>query len=439
MFKRLSRFFKVDLWHVQVQTLPKWQALIIRLIRVISLTIQGFTTSQIQQGSASLTYYSLLTIVPLIALLIAIARVFLIETTFESWLLQKFANQGEIVRKILDFATISFKQASQGIIAGVGIGLLFWSSIKILINLEKAMNQIWDVRKGRPLARRFTDYLTLLIMAPFIIFLTSGLNVYLAVGFAELGKESTLLKELGHIILPLVQLIIPFFITGLLWTFLYIFIPNTPVRFLPAFFAGFITSLVYQLVQWIYYKLQIGVVSYNAVYGTFAAIPLFLIWLHLSWIITLLGAKIAFAIQNVDAYEYISEKSHLNHKFRTICCLIIAHHCIKKFNLGEPPPTPIEASNSLSIPHSLTNYLLFQLAEAGILSEVKRKKTQELAFQPARSTETLTIKQVIDMINTKGEEISLPPSHEFKVILESMNKFSSAIEQSDGNILLKDL
>lgn len=437
MLANLMQFFKKDIWHVQISTLPKWKSLLYRFLRIVLLTSQGFTKSQIQQGASALTYYSLLAVVPIIALLIGIARGFLLEQKFESWMLLHFSEQVEAIKRIFSFANESLQKASGGVIAGIGVALLLWSAIKILLNIEFVMNQIWEVTQGRSLARRFTDYLAVLFLAPLIILVTSGVTGYLSALFATL-RHARLLEPIAPLLVPLLS-VVSFLLTSLLFTFLYIFMPNTRVKFLPALLAGIFTGIIYQLLQWLYLYFQIGVASYNAIYGTFAALPLFLIWLNLSWVIILLGAKFCFAVQNVDAYEFISEDHHLSDKFRMICSLRIAHLCIRKFIAEEPPPTALEISNLLSIPLHLAHQLIVQLLVAKVIAEVKRDSDQEESYLPARSVDRLTIKRVIDMINEAGEVIPLPPSHELTLILKSLEKFSVAIEKSDGNLLLKDI
>ena len=433
----IQDFLTQDIWQVQITTLPPWKRFGYRVLRTLMLISQGFTKNQIQQGASALTYYSMLSVVPIIALLIGIARGFLFEQSLEAWLLERFADQKLIIGQLFKFAGESLQAANGGIIAGVGIALLVWSAINILTNIELVMNQIWEVREGRSLARRFTDYLAMLFLAPILIFLASGLTGYLSALVSAVHK-GTLFDQIAPFLIPALSLV-SVLLSALLFTFLYIFMPNTRVRFLPALFAGIFTAVIYQILQWFYFYFQIGVASYNAIYGTFAAIPLFLIWLHLSWVMILLGAKLCFAIQNVDAFEFMSEHIHLSHRFRLVCSLRLAQYCVKKFMREESPPSALELSNRLAIPMPLTNRLLFQLEKAEVLVKVKRDHDQEEAYLPGRSPETLTIKRTIDMINERGEVIPLSPSHELTLILKNLEKFGVAMEESDANILLKDI
>ncbi len=434
---KLAPFLKKEIWHVQLTKLPKWKAYCYRFLRILLLIHRGFTKSQITQGASSLTYYSLLAVVPIIAMLIGVARGFEFEKTLEAWLLRQFSEQQEIIKNIFKFANTSLQQANGGVIAGIGILILIWSAINILMNIEYVMNRIWEIDKGRSLKKQMIDYMAMLFLAPLVIFLSSGLPGYISAFIAVLKKG----KVLADILPFLIFLVnaFSFFLNALVFTFIYIFIPNTRVRFTPALIAGIFTAFFYQVIQWIYFYFQIGVSEYNAIYGTFAAFPLFLIWLHLSWVIVLLGAKLSFSIQNVDSYEFITEEVKLSRKIRMICALRIAHLCIKAFDRELTPPSAIEISNNLSIPLMLVRQLLQQLIRAKILIEVKRGQDQEECYQPALSIERLTIKKVIDMLNESGETIPLPPSHEVSQILDSLKKFSAAIESSDGNILLRNI
>lgn len=426
-----------DIWRVDLSSVSKGRALWIRFLRTLILISQGFTKSQIQQGASTLTYYSLLGLVPFIALLLGISRGFNIEGALKEWILKRFIEQKEVMLQLFDFAESSLKTAHQGIIAGAGILLLLWAGIKIFLYIETVMNTIWEVSEGRKFARRFTDYLAMMFLCPLFIFLASGITVYLSGSVATLTEE-TIFSTISPLLFSFLNLI-PVVLTCLLFTFLYIFMPNTHVRFFPALWAGLIAGSLYQIIQWVYLYFQIGVSSYNAIYGTFAALPLFLIWIHLSWVIILLGAKMTFAFQNVHAFDFLSEDVPLSNRFRTLLSLRITHLIVKDFCNVIPPPSPIEISNKLSIPLPLVGHLLHELTTAGVLSEVKRDTDEDSGYQPARNVDQLTIKSVIDMINTRGEEILLPSSPELELILNSLDKFDCEMSKSDGNVLLKNI
>lgn len=436
MKKKWEHLLSLPYWY-QLALKSKKRTLSQTLLRILLLTQQGFTKSQITQGASTLTYYTLLALVPLFALMLGIARGFLYEQTFEGWLLD-YSSQDEVVKQILQFASASLSQASKGVIAGVGVFLFLWSGIKILTHLENVMNQIWEVRGKRTFANRFSNYLALLLLAPLIVLFTSGFTLYFYSLANSWTQEGNLLRDLGPLFIFIMNAL-PYLLTCLLLVFLYIMMPTTRVNFIPALIAGFVTGTLYQFFLWLYLYFQIGVSNYNAIYGTFAAFPLFLIWLQLSWVIVLLGAKISFAIQNREAFFYFREDMALSRRLITLQLLRMTHVCVKKFISGLPPPTPVEISNTLSIPLSLTAPLIRDLVNAGLLSETKRIKDQAIGFLPAIDVENLTIKRTLDMINSSGGEIPLPPSKDLLHIQKCLSKFDMALENSPANILLKEI
>ncbi|MFN0065825.1 MAG: YihY/virulence factor BrkB family protein [Chlamydiales bacterium] len=434
-----GHFFKHGVWRIRVHELKRSHAFWVRILRVLVLIGQGFTKSQVQIGASSLTFYSILSAVPLIAFFMGLAQGFLLKQTFQDWLLSRFDDQKEVVDKLIELGQASLQEAHRGVIIGVGAFVILWAGIRILIHLEIAMNRIWEVKQTRNLARRFSDYMALLFICPVFVMVTMSLTAYFSGSTVNLAGESTVMRYLEIVLLSLLNLI-PVVFGSILFTFIYIFIPNTRVSFLPALWAGVLTAVIYQLVQWAYIYFQLGVMRYSQIYGALAALPLFIIWLYLSWIVLLLGAKMSFAFQNVTAYEFMTEDIHLSNFFRQLLCLRIAHLTVKKFQNEENPPTMIEISNLLSIPLPLTAKLLHNLTDAKVLAEVKlHKKQQHTGFQPARSIDQLTIKRVIDMISHKGEEIPLPDSDDVEKILDSFDDFSALIDKSDKNYLLKDI
>ncbi|MCP5469857.1 MAG: YihY/virulence factor BrkB family protein [Chlamydiales bacterium] len=418
-----ERFFSHGVWRIRTEDLSKPKALGIRLLRILLLIGEGFTKSQVQVGAASLTFYSLLSTVPILTFFFGLARGFLLEKPFREWLIQRFDEQKVIVGQIAQLAQQSIAQGKEGVIIGSGLVLLLWAGIRILNHLEIAMNNIWEMRSGRSFARRFSDYLALFFICPIFVLISMSLTAFFT------GSTDPILQFLS----PLLNLI-PVLLLWVLFTFIYIFIPNVRVNFMSAFWAGMITAIIYQLVQWFYIYFQVGASHYSAVFGTLAALPLFLVWLYVSWIIVLMGAKITFAFQNVSAYEFMTEDIHLSHHFRHVLALRITHLCVKRFMKEEAPPTYVEISNLLAIPLPLVSRLVRHLLDSGVLVEVRRR---DPGFQPAKNIENLTIKSVLDMISFKGEEIPLPEGDDVEKILEYFDA-EAKMSESPANLKLKD-
>lgn len=432
-----NKFIKEDIWNIKTSELSAFKRFWIYFLRIFSVTQKIFYTTQLQQGAATLTYYTLLGFVPMLVILLGVARGFSQENIVVEALFQKFGTQQEVITQVIDIARNALSELNTGLVSTVGIIVLLWSVIRILKNLEISLNNIFDVKKRRSLIRQFSDYLAMILFSPIVFIIANTLSFIISAKVAAISKESVIFSEI-HPLLFVFYNILSFFLTSSLFTFIYIFMPNTRVRFLPALFAGFIASFVYQIVQIAYIALQIRVTQHNAIYGTFAAIPLFLMWTHLSWVILLLGAKVAFALQNIEAYELISDDFKLSQRFEKILSLRIIKLCVDKFLKSKPAPSVIEISKQLSIPLFITQQIIENLKEIKLISEVK-KSEDDLGYYPAIDPSNLTIKRVIDMIELKGEEPHISISSEYKTIIKSLEKFDRLIEKSDANLPIKDL
>lgn len=435
---KLFNYLKKEIWRIRVEDLPKRTALKVRISRIFMLISRSFTTKQVQQGASALTYYSLLSIVPILAFLIGIAKGLLVLPYLRSWLKSMFAGQELVIEKLIDFAHISLKQGGKGVVAGIGIFIVLWSAIRILIYIEFTMNKLWEVRARRALSRKFIDYLAILGLCPALLAISVILTAYVSTVVSDIGKDKGMLEDLGPVLFPLLNFL-PVALSWLFLTFLYSFVPNTYVKFRSAFYAAIISGTLYQALSWGYFYLQIGVSHYSTVYGTFAALPLFLIWVHLSWIIILMGSKIAFAFQNVKAYEFVSEEVVLSHQMILLLALRITHRCIKRFTSALSAQTSEDLSNELIIPLAVTQDLIYKLVDSGVLIAVKQEGERSTAYMPALAVDHLTIKQVIDMIEGCGESIPLAESPETEKIIQHMEEFSMLVENSDQNVLLKEI
>jgi membrane protein len=233
---------------------------------------------------------------------------------------------------------------------------------------------------------------------------------------------------------------IPYTLVWLLFTFMYIVMPNTKVDIRSAIFAGIIAGTCFQLVEWGYINFQIGVGRYNAIYGSFAALPLFLIWLQVSWLVVLFGAEISFAHQNVDRYELEIDASQVTFEKKQLLTILVAHLFVKRFSQGEPAYTTREVADELEIPIRVVRQVIFELIEIGVISEIKTEDPKIVSYQPARSIEVLSIKYIIDKLNTQGvDEIPEGNSPIVKEIKHSLEEFKGLIGKSTANKLLKDL
>ena len=221
---------------------------------------------------------------------------------------------------------------------------------------------------------------------------------------------------------------------------MYVFIPNTKINYRSGILGAIIAGSMYHLFQWGYINLQIGVAKYNAIYGSFAALPLFFIWLQTSWLIVLFGAEISFAHQNVETYEFEQECLTVSYSFKRLLALGISHLLVHRFTEGERPCDARGISQELEIPIRLVNQILFELVAAGIASEVRVDQDKAIAYEPARDTGRMTIQYVIDAMEHSGSHnIPFAETEEIQTLTESLKAFNDLVLNSPANRLLKEI
>jgi membrane protein len=439
MIAKLKKFIQEDIWRIRTKGLPPLKAFSVRSLRILLATVNAFQEHRCQLRASALTFYSLLSIVPVVAMAFGIAKGFAFEKVLQEKILERFPGQEEVLLEVFGFANAMLANTQGGLIAGVGVILLFWTIIKVLGNIENSLNDIWSVRKERTLARKITDYLSVMLVAPVLLVLSGSVTVFVTTELAAFTQKFDVLGILGPVVLLFLE-ITPFIIMWVLFAFLYIFMPNRHVDRKSGFIAGVIAGSVYVVVQMIYVKFQVGVAGYNAIYGSFAALPLFLTWLQLSWLIMLAGAEISCIHQNADALEYGPDARQASHYFRRLQALRIVSHMSRNFAKGDVPLTAAMISESLEIPRGLTAELLEDLRESGVLIEAANHGRDEAAYVPARDTDLLTVTFVMDALDRRGtDRIPVAMTEELERISKSLKAFGETIEKSPENLRLKDI
>jgi len=437
--QKLIQFLTTDIWRIRKSELTGHRSLLINQLRIFLLAFRGFDEDECQLRASALTFYSLLSIVPVVAMAFGIAKGFGFEKLLEKQLYEKMQGQEEVVHRVIEFSNSVLQNTQGGLIAGVGVIILFWTVIKVLGNIEDAFNSIWGVKKARTFGRKFSDYMSIMLVCPIMLIMSSSVTVFMTSQITLIVEKLSFLGPVADLILLCLN-ILPFCVMWVLFTFLYIFLPNTKVNFKSGLLGGIIGGTMYQLVQWVYITFQVGVSNYGAIYGSFAALPLFLIWLQTSWLVVLFGAELSFAEQNVDTYEFEPDSLKASRKFKQLVALSITQVCVKKFHQAEVPLTARQIAHDLEMPIRLVNQVIFELTEAGVLAEVKHDEGKTLAYQPARDIQQLTICRVLDLMERNGvAAIPFAETPEIKKIKQSLATLSAIIEKSPENLTLKDI
>ncbi|MDD1626156.1 MAG: YihY/virulence factor BrkB family protein [Methylococcaceae bacterium] len=433
----IIRFIKEDIWLLHEQRFPLFKATIIKSLKIVILSVQGFTRDLCPLRASALTLYSILSIVPVIAMLFGIAKGFGFENMLEQRLIEQAPEQDTLVLQLISFARNLLESTKGGVVAGIGIVVLFWTIINVIGNIEESFNFIWKIGTGRSLSRKFSDYLSLMLLAPVLLIASSSITVFLntkitwLITVIQLPEFGTwlVLKALG--LSPLVLMIA-------LFTFTLIFMPNHKINYRAGIIAGIVTGILYHLSQWAYLSLQIGVSNYNAIYGSFAALPLFVIWLQIGWMIVLLGCEVAFFLQNYETYRNNNRFSDLSFSLKKVIALQITHLIIKNFMQLNNPFTAAEIATKLVIPIAIIQPVLSKLMASHLIVEFKNQDEDDEVYQPAVDINILTIAYVINALEQCGQN-HLPDINQEQLFMNAVNNFRKLMEASEQNRLLKDI
>ena len=278
----------------------------VETVKIINLSVRSFLDRDLQSQACAMAFRTILALVPALALLLAIGRGFGFQELLKEQLYSYFPSQREILGEAFNFVDSYLNQASEGIFVGVGILFLLWTLISLLMSAEDTFNTIWNVH-GRTLMRKMTDYIAILLVLPILMICSAGLTLLMSNTLQHIIHVDSLRPAIDWL-LDLGSLVF----TALFFSGAYMLIPNTKVKYKNAFIIGLIVAVAFQLLQWLFVTGQLYVTRYNAIYGSFSFLPLFLIWLQLVWLITLIGALLCYALQNVGFYNFFIDSKDIS-------------------------------------------------------------------------------------------------------------------------------
>jgi len=430
-----------EIWHTPLSELSRPRTFLIKQLRIIVIAARGFLNDKVELRASALTFYTLISIIPIVAIALAIAKGFGLDQNLIAIITRskEFETYNELLTPLLERAIMTIQGTHGEYIAGVGIIILFWSVVSLLSQIENSFNHIWQVSSSRAWYRKFTDYLTIMIVAPIFLILSSSITIMISKNLNEFLNHTSMLTYFKPAVSFLLQFI-PYLLTWIVLTLLFIVMPNAKVKFLPALLSGIITGTFLKILQWLYMDLQFGITKLNFIYGGLAAIPLFIIFLQTAWIVILLGAELSFANQNVSRYEFESEALNVSHFQKRALLLVIFHMIIRNFSLGEKPISAEKISKSLNIPVRLARDILDDLSGTSLVSIIHENEQKERLYQPAIDINKLTVSFVLARLNHKGvAKRMVIKSKEYDKVVGILEKYEHLTANSSSNILIKDL
>jgi len=417
-------------------SLSKSKAFLYRIIRIILLSARGFERDECAVQASALTFLSILSVVPILAMAFGISKGFGFEKNLKTYVTESLAGHEEVMSQSFEYAQKILDSAKGGLIAGIGMVILLYTIMKLLHNIEVSFDKIWEIRKHRTFVRKITDYLAIIMIAPILVILSSSATVFISTEIQYLTEQISLLGMVQPLILFGIKLI-PYTLIWLLFTLTYIIMPNTRVTLKSGIIAGIIAGTAYQLLQWGYINFQVGVSRYNAIYGSFAAFPLFLIWMQLSWLIVLLGAEISFAHQNCDKYQFDNESLRLSSRFKKIIALLIIKKLIKSFEDGGGPVLIDQIAREIEVPIRFVNQIKDELLDAGIISELSVGADSDPGYLPAIDIHKIDIQMIMNKLDNRGlDNWRAVKSPDLEKITASLDAIDIDLKQSKSNKLL---
>jgi len=430
------KFVTHDIWCLGSEKPNSSDNFLTRQLKIIIIAIKSFIDDKITVRASALTYYTLMSLIPIAALVFALAKGFNYEAELRTFLFENFSEQQDIIHWVLGFVDSTLKNTKNGLIAGIGLVMLLWSCIKLMTHIEESLNHVWNVKNPRSWKNRITNYLAVLIIAPVFLFLS--ISISLTNSNINEVINTTFLDNLSPILNFLFECI-PFISVWILFSLIYKFMPNTRVKYSHALIAGIIAGSLFQLVQNFYVYSQVSITKFSAIYGTFAAIPLFLMWAQISWLIVLLGAELTFAYQNIDNYESEKESEHTSFYQRKVVALLVTRLICINFKERKAPLEILDIAEKLSLPTRIVRSITDNLVDANILSEVVTNDEKEYGYQPAFDVNSMTVASVFSKLELLNQSSLISHSADYTSIDNLLNKISVDFEGSANNKLLIDI
>jgi len=417
------------------KSVPYW----VRQRRIAYMLYKGIKRDNIYIKASALTFYSILSVIPIVALAFGIAKGFGLHDELRAQIIMQFHNQEQVMNWILDFANKTLEQTSGGWLAGIGVAFLFSTVGQLLRYVESTFNSIWRVDETRVWYRQITDYLAVIIMVPTLFVASSSVTVLATTRLNDILSQSDMLEGLKPVVSFLVQLI-PFILLCAVSTMAFLAMPNTRVKVRSALFSGLLTGIALQVLQIVYVESQMGITKLGTLYGSFAAIPLLMVWIQMSWVVVLIGAQLSYYLQNITRYEFEFEVQTVSPKQKKRLSLLVMHSLIEEFVKGLKPRAPEEISLELSLPARTVHDCLDLLHEASLVTEVWSDEEERYVYQPATDVNRMTLSFVLDQIESSGSIHKIVINNaDYRKIDTALTKFENLTASSEINVLLRDI
>lgn len=433
------RILAKKFWETLTERLKRSKPYWIRQWRIIYLIYRGIKRDNINIKASALTFFTILSVIPMLALIFGIAKGFGLQDEMRAQIIMQFHNQEQVMNWILDFANNTLEQTSGGWLAGIGVAFLFYTVGKLLGYVENTFNSIWKVDETRVWYRQVTDYLAVILLLPVVFIASSSVTVLATTRLNDLLGSSDMLEELKPVVSFLVRLI-PFILLCTISTAAFLIMPNTRVKVRSAVFSGILAGIAMQIIQMLYVEAQVGITRLGTLYGSFAAVPLLMVWIQMSWVVLLMGAQLSYYLQNITRFEFEFDVQKVSPRQKKRLTLLVMHTLVEDFIRGNMPKAPEEISQKLSLPVRTVHECLDLLHDASLITEVWDETEERYIYQPGTDVNRMTLSFVLEKMESSGSVHKIVINNsDYKKIDAALTRFESLIDSSEANVLLRNI
>jgi len=395
--EKISGLINRVLWDVDISTLPRWRAGLLRAFRIVHNVIGDLADGQLTLRAMSLVYTTLLSLVPLLALSFSVLKGFNVHNQVEPFLLSMVTPLGEKGEEIIEQIIGFVDNTKAGVLGTLGLAFLVYTAVSLVQKIEQAFNHIWQVRHHRRLSERFSNYLSVIMVGPILVVSAIGLSA--SVGSNTIVLELSKIEPLGSIF-EIVGRLLPYVLITIAVTFIYSFDPNTKDKFRSALIGGIVTAILWNTVGWAFASFVVGSAKYTAIYSTFATLVLFMFWLYVAWLILLVGSSITFYHQHPESLTRNSAPVKLSNRDREQLGLAVMQLVANNFYHNKPPLNDSALVEALAIPsynlHGVTDALL----ENNLLA-----LSDKQCYLPGKPFDTTPLSGVLNAIRENGHHL----------------------------------
>ena len=385
------------IWNRELADLPWWQAWLIRAIQICYVAVRDVVDGQITLRAMSLVYTTLLALVPLLAVSFSVLKGFGVHNEMEPLLLRFLSPLGErgveVSSRIIGFVD----NVKAGVLGSVGLALLIYTVVSLIQKIESAFNYTWRVKRSRPVAQRFSDYLSIILIGPVLIFTALGITATLA--STAMVQKLVAIEPFGSV-LEIASHLLPYLLIITAFTFFYILVPNKKVQFTSALVGGTTAGVLWEVTGWGFASFVSTSTRYTAIYSGFAIIIMFMLWVYLSWLILLAGANIAYYHQHPESLTSERRSLRLSNRLKEKLSLLVMYMVGQNHYHNRPEWSLDDLAQQLHVPADVLEPIIESLENKKILASTSQDPP---TYLPGRPLDTTGIKEVLDAVRTANE------------------------------------